>query len=56
LNSRAVGSYVGLSIFIAVAAAVTWSLLDEEKYQGANLPGYLDYQKKVPLRLIPGVW
>jgi protein-S-isoprenylcysteine O-methyltransferase Ste14 len=52
----ALGSYVGLTIFVALVAAVIWRLLDEEKYLAANLPGYVDYQKKVPHRLIPGVW
>jgi protein-S-isoprenylcysteine O-methyltransferase Ste14 len=52
----ALGSYFGLIVFVATSGAVIWRLLDEEKYLAANLSGYLDYQKKVPFRLIPGVW
>jgi protein-S-isoprenylcysteine O-methyltransferase Ste14 len=52
----ALGSFVGLIAFAAIAAALMWRLLDEEKFLAANLPGYSEYQKKVPHRLIPGFW
>jgi protein-S-isoprenylcysteine O-methyltransferase Ste14 len=52
----ALGSYFGLIIFVAIGGVVIWRLLDEEKYLAANLSGYPDYQKKVPHRLIPGIW
>jgi protein-S-isoprenylcysteine O-methyltransferase Ste14 len=52
----ALGSYFGLIIFVAIAAALIWRLFDEEKFLGANLDGYVEYQKKVPHRLIPGIW
>jgi protein-S-isoprenylcysteine O-methyltransferase Ste14 len=52
----ALGSYFGLIVFIAIGGVVIWRLLDEETFLEANLPGYAEYQKKVPHRLIPGIW
>jgi protein-S-isoprenylcysteine O-methyltransferase Ste14 len=52
----ALGSFVGLIAFATIAPVLMWRLLDEEKFLAANLPGYIEYQKKVPHRLIPGVW
>ena len=50
------GSYLSLVIIIAITGALAWRLLDEEKFLAANLNGYVEYQKRVPHRLIPGVW
>ena len=52
----ALGSYVGLVIFVAISSTLIWRLLDEESYLAANLPGYRDYQHQVRYRLIPRVW
>lgn len=52
----ALGSWWGLLVMIALTPALIWRLLDEEKFLGKNLPGYVDYQKKVRYRLIPLVW
>jgi protein-S-isoprenylcysteine O-methyltransferase Ste14 len=52
----ALGSYWSLVIFIGITGAVIWRLLDEERYLAANLPGYRDYQRKVPYRLMPRIW
>lgn len=52
----ALGSYVALIIIVAITGALIWRLLDEEEFLAANLSDYLEYQKKVPHRLIPGVW
>jgi protein-S-isoprenylcysteine O-methyltransferase Ste14 len=52
----ALGSYVALIIIVAITGALIWRLLDEERFLAANLPGYLEYKKKVLFRLIPGVW
>lgn len=52
----ALGSYwgfVGLVVFVAV---VLWRLSDEERLLARDLPGYVDYQRRVRSRLIPGVW
>ena len=52
----ALGSYFGLIVFVTTSGVVIWRLLDEEKFLAADLPGYAEYQKKVPHRLIPGIW
>lgn len=52
----ALGSWWGLSVFVPMAAAIVWRLLDEEKFLGANLAGYADYLRKVKYRLVPTVW
>jgi protein-S-isoprenylcysteine O-methyltransferase Ste14 len=35
----------GVLIIVAMIPALTWRLLDEEKFLARNLPGYLEYQK-----------
>jgi protein-S-isoprenylcysteine O-methyltransferase Ste14 len=50
------GSYLSLVIIFAITGALVWRLLDEEKFLAAKLNGYVEYQKRVPHRLIPGVW
>ena len=52
----ALGSWWGLLVFIAMMPALIWRLFDEEKFLARNLPGYVEYQKHVPYRLIPLVW
>jgi protein-S-isoprenylcysteine O-methyltransferase Ste14 len=49
----ALGSWWGLLVSIAMMPALIWRLIDEEKFLARNLPGYVEYQKKVPYRLIP---
>jgi protein-S-isoprenylcysteine O-methyltransferase Ste14 len=52
----ALGSWWGLLVIVAIIPALIWRLLDEEKFLARNLPGYAEYQHKVPYRLIPLVW
>lgn len=52
----ALGSWWGLLTFIPMTFVIVWRLLDEEKFLSKNLPGYPDYKKKVPYRLVPFVW
>jgi protein-S-isoprenylcysteine O-methyltransferase Ste14 len=52
----ALGSWWGLLPVAALAAAIVWRLLDEERYLARNLAGYADYQRSVRTRLVPGVW
>jgi protein-S-isoprenylcysteine O-methyltransferase Ste14 len=52
----ALGSWWGLLVFVAMIPALIWRLLNEEKFLAKNLPGYADYQKKMPYRLVPLVW
>jgi protein-S-isoprenylcysteine O-methyltransferase Ste14 len=52
----ALGSWWGVLIVTAITPALIWRLFDEEKFLARNLPGYVEYQGKVPYRLIPMVW
>jgi protein-S-isoprenylcysteine O-methyltransferase Ste14 len=52
----ALGSWCGVLVLLAILPALIWRLFDEEKFLSANLPGYIEYRKKVRYRLIPGVW
>ncbi len=52
----ALGSWWGLLVVVPMTAAIVWRLLDEEKFLGANLPGYSAFQRKVKYRLVPGIW
>lgn len=52
----ALGSGWGLLAFAAIAPAIVWRILDEEKFLAAGLPGYRAYRQKVRHRLIPHVW
>jgi protein-S-isoprenylcysteine O-methyltransferase Ste14 len=52
----ALGSYWGLLALLFMFPFLIWRLFDEEKFLATNLPGYREYQKKVPHRLVPYVW
>jgi len=52
----ALGSYWGLVPIAAMAPLLLWRLFDEERMLAASLPGYADYQRSVPHRLVPFVW
>lgn len=52
----ALGSWWGLVPVALLIAVIAWRLTDEEAYLSRNLPGYDDYRRKVPARLVPGVW
>jgi protein-S-isoprenylcysteine O-methyltransferase Ste14 len=52
----ALGSWWGLLVIVAMMPALIWRLFDEEKFLARNLPGYVEYQRKVQYRLIPLVW
>jgi protein-S-isoprenylcysteine O-methyltransferase Ste14 len=54
--SLSLGSWWGLFVFLLIVPALIWRIFDEEKFLARNLPGYLEYQKKVRRRLIPLVW
>ena len=52
----ALGSYWGLVPVIASAPALMIRIFDEEKMLRTELPGYVDYTRKVRYRLLPYVW
>jgi protein-S-isoprenylcysteine O-methyltransferase Ste14 len=52
----ALGSWWGLLVATAIIPALIWRLIDEERFLGSNLPGYVEYRHKVRYRLIPLLW
>ena len=52
----ALGSYWGLVPVLASAPALVARIFDEEKMLRVELPGYVDYTRKVRYRLVPGLW
>lgn len=52
----ALGSYWGLLALAAMLPFLVWRLYDEEKLLAKNLPGYAEYQRTVPWRLLPGIF
>lgn len=52
----ALGSSWGLVPLVATTPFLLWRLFDEEKFLAENLPGYVEYRKKVRHRLVPGIW
>jgi len=50
------GSWWGVVVVIALSPALIWRLLDEERFLGRNLPGYVAYQGRVRYRLLPRIW
>ena len=52
----ALGSLWGVLTIIPITAVIVWRLLDEERFLAKNLPGYVEYEKKVRYRLVPRLW
>jgi hypothetical protein len=52
----ALGSYWGLLPLPFMMSFLIWRLVDEEKFLAKNLPGYMEYQKRVQHHLVPYVW
>lgn len=52
----ALASWWGLPMFIPLAVAIVWRLLEEEKFLSKHLRGYSEYCQKVRWRLIPLVF
>jgi protein-S-isoprenylcysteine O-methyltransferase Ste14 len=52
----ALGSWWGVLVIVAMLPVLIWRLTDEERFLVRNLPGYADYQNKVPYRLLPLIW
>ena len=52
----ALASYWGLIPLAALLPFLMWRLFDEERFLAESLPGYVEYQRKVRHRLIPGIW
>jgi protein-S-isoprenylcysteine O-methyltransferase Ste14 len=52
----ALGSCWGLVPIAFMLPFLVWRLFDEERFLAQNLPGYVEYQRTVRHRLIPGMW
>jgi len=52
----ALGSWIGVPCVLPLMAAIVARMGDEEQFLSQNLPGYAAYLKRVPYRLLPGVW
>jgi len=52
----ALGSYWGLLAVAAMLPFLIWRLIAEERLLALRLPGYTEYQKRVPYRLVPRIW
>lgn len=52
----ALGSYVSLVILPPLVAVLALRLRDEERLLEGELPGYLEYERRVRWRLVPGLW
>jgi protein-S-isoprenylcysteine O-methyltransferase Ste14 len=52
----ALGSLWGFVPVLVLVPFLIWRMLDEERFLAQNLPGYVDYQRRVRHRLIPFVW
>jgi protein-S-isoprenylcysteine O-methyltransferase Ste14 len=52
----ALGSWWSVALLIPFSAVLLWRLLDEERILARDLPGYVDYMRRVKHRLVPHVW
>ena len=52
----ALGSFVLLPAVALIAPVLVLRLLNEEKMLRHELPGYAEYCRRTPWRLIPSVW
>ena len=52
----ALGSFVGLVVFVPLLVVIVWRLVDEERYLAERLAGYEDYRRRTRYRLVPLVW
>jgi protein-S-isoprenylcysteine O-methyltransferase Ste14 len=52
----ALGSWWGIPVGLMLCAVIVVRLFDEERRLAADLSGYEEYRRKVPYRIVPGVW
>ena len=50
------GSLISLGVFLIYPFIIAKRISNEEKVLERELPGYLEYKKKVKYKLIPFVW
>jgi protein-S-isoprenylcysteine O-methyltransferase Ste14 len=56
VTAPALGSFVVVPLSCLVVPIFVLRLLNAEKFLGRELPGYPDYCRKTPWRLVPFVW
>ena len=56
LTPIALGSWRAVPIFLLYIPILVWRILNEEKVLQRDLPGYYEYCRKMPYRLLPLVW
>jgi protein-S-isoprenylcysteine O-methyltransferase Ste14 len=52
----ALGSWWGIPVGLVLCAVIVVRLFEEERRLASDLSGYEDYCRKVPHRIVPGVW
>lgn len=52
----ALGSWLSVLLVVPFFPVLVWRILDEEDLLRKNLPGYAEYMRRVPYRLVPCVW
>ena len=52
----ALGSWWGIPVGLVLCAVIVVRLFDEERQLAADLSGYEEYRRKVPYRIVPGIW
>ncbi len=56
LSALALGSWVSLAFALAYSGLILRRVVFEDGFLRQQLEGYSDYTRRVPSRLIPGVW
>ncbi len=52
----ALGSWWSIGLVVVALPVLLWRLLDEERVLARDLPGYVEYMRRVRYRLVPAVW
>jgi protein-S-isoprenylcysteine O-methyltransferase Ste14 len=55
-SGLALGSWIGVAIALAYAALILRRAAFEDRFLQRELAGYTDYTRRVPSRVIPGLW
>ena len=56
MSGLALGSWLAVGVGLVYSALVFKRVLFEDAYLRAHLSGYADYARRVPYRLVPGLW
>ena len=55
-SGLALGSWLSVAVALAYSALIVRRVLFEDGFLRANLAGYEEYRRRVPYRLVPGLW